>query len=62
MTKEDIENRFKDISKNITEQLKHLSNFEDIKKSYDEQAEKVTALAEAFDKIKGKGGSYDFRQ
>lgn len=56
MTKEDIENRFKDISKNITEQLKHLSNFEDIKKSYDEQAEKVTALAEAFDKIKEKGG------
>lgn len=27
-----------------------------LKKSYDEQAEKVTALAEAFDKIKEKGG------
>lgn len=56
MSKEDIENKFKEISKSITDQLKGISNFEDIKKSYDEQAEKVTALAEAFDKIKEKGG------
>lgn len=56
MTKEDIENKFKEISKSITEQLKGISNFEDIKKSYDEQSAKVTALAEAFDKIKEKGG------
>lgn len=56
MSKEDIEDRFKEISKSITEQLKDLPNFADIQKSYQEQAEKVTALAEAFDKIKEKGG------
>lgn len=56
MSKEDIEDRFKEISKSITEQLKDLSNFADIQKSYQEQAEKVTALAESFDKLKEKGG------
>lgn len=56
MSKSDIEKKFRDISDTITEQLKGVSNFADIKKSYEEQAEKVTALAEAFDKIKANGG------
>lgn len=56
MIKEDIENRFKDIFKNIIEQLKYFFNFEDIKKFYDEQVEKVIVLVEVFDKIKEKGG------
>ncbi|WP_042369588.1 phage major capsid family protein [Bacteroides neonati] len=56
MSKHDIELKLKDISDSITESLKGLSNFEEIKKSYEEQSEKVTALAEAFDRIKENGG------
>lgn len=56
MTKEDIENKFKEISTSIADTLKGLPNFAEIQQSYKEQSEKVTALTEAFDKIKNNGG------
>lgn len=56
MSKSDIEKKFKDISDSIADQLKGVSNFSEIQKSYQEQSEKVTALAEAFDKMKANGG------
>ncbi len=56
MSKSDIETKFKEISNSITETLKGLPNFQQIQESYKEQSDKVTALAEAFDKIKENGG------
>lgn len=55
MSKDDVETKFKEISQDIETKLKGLSSFDEIKKSYQEQAEKVNALAEAFDKIKENG-------
>lgn len=57
MSKHDIEQKFREISENMADTLKGLHNFEEIKQSYQEQSDKVTALAEAFDKIKSNGGT-----
>ena len=56
MDKAAIEAKFKDISDSLANTLKGLPNFDKIQESYREQSEKVTALAEAFDKIKENGG------
>lgn len=57
MSKHDIEQKFKEISESMADTLKGLPNFEEIKQSYQEQSDKVTAIAEAFDKIKSNGGT-----
>ena len=56
MDKAAIEAKFKEISDSLADTLKGLPNFDKIQESYREQSEKVTALAEAFDKIKENGG------
>lgn len=56
LSKPDIETKLKAIAENLPI-LKNLPNYTEIQDSYKEQADKVTALAEAFDKIKSNGGT-----
>lgn len=56
MTSEQVKEALKSVGEEIDYKLKAFANFGDIEKGFKEQADKIQALAEAFDKIKQDGG------
>lgn len=56
MTSEQVKEALKSVGEDIDAKLKAFANFGDIEKGFKDQADKIQALAEAFDKIKQDGG------